>query len=52
MTLLDMVRNYQSLLERKDALAEEILLKKIQPGDAVSVGYKNGKVCFTVKEKI
>ena len=23
MTLLDMVRNYQSLLERKDALAEE-----------------------------
>ena len=43
-------RAIQSVVE--DALAEEILLKKIQPGDAVSVGYKNGKVCFTVKEKI
>ena len=43
-------RAIQSVVE--DALAEEILLKKIQPGDAVSAGYKNGKVCFTVKEKI
>ena len=42
-------RAIQSVVE--DALAEEILLKKVQPGDSVSVGYKNGKVCFTVKEK-
>ncbi|HBA48645.1 MAG TPA: ATP-dependent Clp protease ATP-binding subunit ClpC, partial [Lachnospiraceae bacterium] len=42
-------RAIQSVVE--DALAEEILLKKVQPGDTVSVGYKNGKVCFTVKEK-
>ena len=42
-------RAIQSVVE--DALAEEILLKKVQPGDSVSVGYKNGKVCFTVKAR-
>ena len=40
-------RAIQSVVE--DALAEEILQKKIQPGDTVSAGYKNGKVTFTVK---
>ena len=40
-------RAIQSVVE--DALAEEILLKKIQPGDAVSAGFKSGKVIFTVK---
>ena len=40
-------RAIQSVVE--DALAEEILLKRVQPGDAVSAGFKNGKVCFTVK---
>ncbi|MCM1540536.1 MAG: ATP-dependent Clp protease ATP-binding subunit [Blautia sp.] len=40
-------RAIQSVVE--DALAEEILMKKVQPGDAVSAGFKNGKVCFTVK---
>ena len=40
-------RALQSVVE--DALAEEILMKKIQPGDMVSAGFKNGKVCFTVK---
>jgi len=40
-------RAIQSVVE--DALAEEILLKKVQPGDVVSAGFKNGKVCFTVK---
>lgn len=40
-------RAIQSVVE--DALAEEILMKKIQPGDVVSAGFKNGKVCFTTK---
>ena len=40
-------RAIQSVVE--DALAEEILRKKVQPGDTVSAGYKNGKVCFTTK---
>ncbi|MCM1304397.1 MAG: ATP-dependent Clp protease ATP-binding subunit [Lachnospiraceae bacterium] len=40
-------RAIQSVVE--DALAEEILMKKVQPGDTVSAGFKNGKVCFTVK---
>ncbi|MCI9144173.1 MAG: ATP-dependent Clp protease ATP-binding subunit, partial [Lachnospiraceae bacterium] len=40
-------RAIQSQVE--DSLAEEILLKKVQPGDVVSAGIKNGKVCFTVK---
>ena len=40
-------RAIQSVVE--DELAEEILLKKVQPGDTVSAGFKNGKVCFTVK---
>ncbi len=40
-------RAIQSVVE--DALAEEILAKKIQPGDTVSAGFKNGKVSFTVK---
>lgn len=41
-------RAIQSVVE--DALAEEILLKKVQPGDTVTAGFKNGRVCFTVKE--
>ena len=40
-------RAIQSVVE--DALAEEILLKRVQPGDTVSAGFKNGKVSFTVK---
>ena len=40
-------RAIQSVVE--DALAEEILQKKVSPGDRVSAGYKNGKVTFTVK---
>lgn len=43
-------RAIQSVIE--DSLAEEILMKKVQPGDAVSAGYKSGKVTFTVKEKV
>ena len=42
-------RAIQSVVE--DALAEEILQKKIQPGDTVSAGFKNGKVTFTVKNQ-
>lgn len=41
-------RAIQSVVE--DALAEEILLKKVMPGDKVSAGYKNEKVIFTVKK--
>lgn len=41
-------RAIQSVVE--DALAEEILMKKVQPGDAVTAGYKNGKVVFTNKK--
>ncbi len=40
-------RALQSVVE--DALAEEILMKKVQPGDTVSAGFKNDKVNFTVK---
>ena len=40
-------RAIQSVVE--DALAEEILLKKVVPGDKVSAAFKNGKVVFTVK---
>ena len=40
-------RAIQSVVE--DALAEEILMKKVQPGDIVSAGFKNNKVCFSVK---
>ncbi len=35
--------------EVEDALAEEILKKKILPGDKVSAGYKNDKIIFTQK---
>ena len=42
-------RAIQSVIE--DSLAEEILMKKVQPGDTVSAGFKNGKVTFTVKER-
>ncbi|MCM1570019.1 MAG: ATP-dependent Clp protease ATP-binding subunit [Roseburia sp.] len=38
-------RALQSVVE--DALAEEILQKKILPGDMVSAGYKNDKVVFS-----
>lgn len=41
-------RALQSVVE--DTLAEEILQKKILPGDKVSAGIKNGKVSFTPKE--
>lgn len=40
-------RAIQSVVE--DALAEEILQKKVLPGDKVSAGFKDGKVVFTVK---
>jgi ATP-dependent Clp protease ATP-binding subunit ClpC len=41
-------RAIQTVVE--DALAEEILMKKVQPQETVSAGFKNGKVVFTVKE--
>jgi len=41
-------RALQSVVE--DALAEEILLKKVVPGDKVSAGYKGEKITFTVKK--
>ncbi len=41
-------RAVQSVIE--DSLAEEILMKKVQPGDHVAAGFKGGKVTFTVKE--
>ncbi len=41
-------RALQSVVE--DALAEEILRKKVAPGDKVLAGYKGGRVVFTVKE--
>ena len=41
-------RAIQSVVE--DALAEEILQKKVVPGDKVSAGFKEGKVVFTVKK--
>lgn len=44
-----MKRAIQTVIE--DALAEEILMKKVQPGDAVTVGMKNKKVVFTVADK-
>ncbi|MCR4617714.1 MAG: ATP-dependent Clp protease ATP-binding subunit [Lachnospiraceae bacterium] len=40
-------RGIQSEIE--DALAEEILSKRVKPGDKVTVGAKDGKVTFTVK---
>ena len=40
-------RGIQSEVE--DALAEEILSKRVKPGDKVTVGVKDGKVTFTVK---
>lgn len=42
-------RAIQSVVE--DVLAEEILQKKVVPGDKVSAGFKDGKVVFTVKNK-
>ncbi len=40
-------RAIQNVIE--DALAEEILAKRVAPGDSVSVGYRNDKVTFKVK---
>jgi ATP-dependent Clp protease ATP-binding subunit ClpC len=40
-------RALQSVVE--DALSEEILMKKVVPGDKVTAGFKDGKVTFTVK---
>lgn len=42
-------RAIQSVVE--DALAEEILMKKVKTGDFVSAGFKNDKVVFHVKER-
>ena len=42
-------RALQSVVE--DALAEEILAKRVVPGDRVSAGYKGDKVTFTVKQE-
>ena len=42
-------RAIQSVIE--DSLAEEILMKKVRPGDHVSAGFKAGKVTFTVKNQ-
>ena len=42
-------RAVQSVIE--DALAEEILRKKVLPGDKVTAGFKSGQVIFTVKER-
>lgn len=44
-----MKRAIQTVVE--DALAEEILQKKIVPGDDVSAGWKRQQVVFTVKNK-
>ena len=40
-------RAIQSVVE--DSLAEEILSKRVQPGNVVTAGFKNSKVTFTVK---
>ncbi len=40
-------RGIQSAVE--DALAEEILAKRVKPGDKVTIGFKDDKVTFTVK---
>ena len=37
--------------EIEDALAEEILMKRVTTGDTVSAGYRGDKVIFTVKNK-
>lgn len=42
-------RAIQSVVE--DALAEEILMKKVNPGDKVSAGFKEGKINFQVKKQ-
>ncbi len=42
-------RGIQSEVE--DALAQEILSKKVKPGNKVTVGVKDNKVTFTVKDK-
>ncbi len=41
-------RAIQSVVE--DSLAEEILAKRVQPGDYVSAGFKGDKVTFQVKK--
>ena len=41
-------RAIQNMVE--DALAEEILARRIQPGDNVTVGCKEGKITFQVKK--
>ncbi len=41
-------RAIQSVVE--DSLAEEILMKKVCPGQHVAAGFKGGKVTFTVKD--
>lgn len=43
-----MKRAVQTVIE--DALAEEILQKKIVPGDSVSAGWKKGQIAFHVKK--
>ena len=44
-----MKRAIQTVIE--DALAEEILMRNVLPGDAVTVGFKNKKVVFTVADR-
>ena len=41
-------RAIQTVVE--DSLAEEILSKRVQPGDVVSAGFKGDKVTFQVKK--
>lgn len=41
-------RALQTVVE--DALAEEILTRRVQPGDTVTAGFKSGKVVFTAKK--
>ena len=43
-----MKRAVQTVIE--DALAEEILQKKIVPGDSVSAGWKKGQIAFHIKK--
>lgn len=42
-------RAIQSVVE--DSLAEEILMKKVLPGQTVSAGFKGDKVTFTIKSE-
>ena len=45
---LELYKKYSGIMP-ENMFAEEILSKKVQPGDGVTAGFKNGKVYFTVK---